>query len=387
MKSREWLTVNRHQLTQALTQPLRNWPKPRSQHLASVLGILLVGSGVAFRYENSPTPTIPQSFQSLAAQMPKAALNRPISLQFLQPSQPDKASVSKTAPAQKAPQPQATKPTTPTPQPKAEPAAAAVETAVKPTAAPAPLSTGLTIDAVLEMRVALAKNADFLSIGASTNGILMDMNGQVLSELQAQTSYPIQTTGQGLTLGNQALPAAIWLEASAGGYILVGDRWYRGRLLLIDQGEGLYAINYVPLRDYLYGVVGSEVSPSWPMAALKAQAIAARSYALTHNIRPASSLYDLDDTPRFQAYGGVAKESNTTQIAVNETAGEFISYQGGIVESLYAASDQIVAEAHGGQGMSQLGALDLAEQGYDYLHILGRYYPGTALGRLEIEPE
>ena len=152
--------------------------------------------------------------------------------------------------------------------------------------------------------------------------------------------------------------------------------------------RGLIAVNYVLLGDYLYSVVGSEMSPSWSIESLKAQAVAARSYALTHNIHPASDAYfDLDNTPRFQAYNGVGHEANTTQAAVQATAGEFISHDGGIVESLYAASQDIVDEAHDGSGMSQLGAKDLAEQGYSYTDILAHYYPGTALGRIETDAE
>ena len=130
------------------------------------------------------------------------------------------------------------------------------------------------------------------------------------------------------------------------------------------------------------------MSPGWAIESLKAQAVAARSYALTHNIRPASEDYfDLDNTQRFQAYKGIGREASTTQAAVQATAGEFISHEGGIVESLYAASQAIVDDAHSGAGMSQLGAKDLAEQGYSYQEILAHYYPGTALGRIETDPE
>ncbi|NJM57326.1 MAG: SpoIID/LytB domain-containing protein, partial [Synechococcales cyanobacterium RU_4_20] len=58
---------------------------------------------------------------------------------------------------------------------------------------------------------------------------------------------------------------------------------------------------------------------------------------------------------------------------------------GGIVESLYAASDEIVMEAFKGGGMSQTGARDLSQQGYNYLQILGYYYPKTSLGRLALD--
>jgi peptidoglycan hydrolase-like amidase len=184
-----------------------------------------------------------------------------------------------------------------------------------------------------------------------------------------------------------SLPSAVWVQPAESGYVAVGDRWYRGRLLLVNQGSGVYAINYVLLRDYLYGVVGTEVSSSWPIEAIRAQAVAARSYALTHNVRPASDLYDLDDTQRYQAYSGLSREASSIYEAVDSTSGEFISYQGGIVESLYAASDDIVQSVHGGLGMSQLGALEFAKQGYSYDQILAYYYPETAIARLDVGPD
>lgn len=155
---------------------------------------------------------------------------------------------------------------------------------------------------------------------------------------------------------------------------------------MADSGK-LWAVNYVNLRQYLYSVVGAEVSPSWPMAALKAQAIAARSYALTYYFKPANKLYHLGSDEYFQVYKGIESEANTIYKAVNETAGSFVSYRGGIVESLYAASDDIVSEAFQGRGMSQLGALSLAEKGYTYEQILKNYYPKTGVGRIEIDPE
>lgn len=245
----------------------------------------------------------------------------------------------------------------------------------------------LSIDMMVEMQVAIAENADSLAIGTSNGGQVLDANGQVLHGLTAEQSYTVQPDGQTIDFGSKAVPSVVWIEPTAGGYVYVRDHWYPGRVLLISQEGGLLAVNYVMMRDYLASVVGGEVSPSWPMDALKAQAVAARSYALTYYFRPATSLYHLGDSQSYQVYGGADKVTDTTYAAVDATAGEFISYKGGIVESLYAASDDIVAAAHGGRGMSQLGALKLSEEGYDYLHILGTYYPGTGLGRIEMEHE
>ncbi len=69
--------------------------------------------------------------------------------------------------------------------------------------------------------------------------------------------------------------------------------------------------------------------------------------------------------------------------AINETSGQILSYQGGVVESLYAATQVIVDKAHKGSGMSQNGAYAYANLGYDYRQILGAYYPGVAIARLE----
>ncbi|MBD2259049.1 SpoIID/LytB domain-containing protein [Pseudanabaena sp. FACHB-2040] len=271
----------------------------------------------------------------------------------------------------------------------ARPAAAATPiaaAAAPPVPAPqAAVNPGSTIDTNLEMRVAIARNASSLSVGVSTAGYLMDLNGQNYCNIPAQTSYVARPTGQGIDFGNCQLGTAVWLESAEGGYIYINDTWFKGRVLLLNDGGNLLAVNYVLMHDYLSSVVGTEMFVNWPIEALKAQAIAARSYALTHHVRPASRHFDLDNTERFQAYKGIAKETNTTQIAVAETSGEFISYNGGIVESLYAASDQIVQEAHGGQGMSQTGAMQLASQGYNYTQILANYYPGTGLSRLVIE--
>ena len=273
----------------------------------------------------------------------------------------------------------------------AEKAAQAEKVTAAAPPAPAPeevVFTGTTIDSVLEMRVAVAKDVSAIGFATSSAGSITDLDGNVLKSLSAETGSLAAIAG-GLTVDGEPIPGgAFWIYPENGGYVAIGDSWYRGRVLVALRDRGLIAVNYVLLGDYLYSVVGSEMSPDWSIESLKAQAVAARSYALTHNIRPASEAYfDLDNTQRFQAYKGIAREASTTIAAVQTTAGEFISHEGGIVESLYAASQDIVDDAHKGSGMSQLGAKDLAEQGYSYAEILAHYYPTTALGRIETDAE
>ncbi|MGB3199866.1 MAG: SpoIID/LytB domain-containing protein [Nodosilinea sp.] len=306
---------------------------------------------------------------------------------LVQAALPPETATNAAAPAATAP------PTTPPATPAGNTATPASSRSV-PTPAPppapsasasSPFDPGKTIDTNLEMRVAIAKNASTLEVATSTDGYLMDLSGQNYCNLPAQSSLVLQPKGSGIAAGSCTLSNTVWLEPGEGGYIYVGDSWYKGRVLLLTDGAGLMAVNFVLMHDYLSSVVGSEMYVNWPLEALKAQAVAARSYALVHHVRHAQRAYDLDNTQRYQAYLGIAKETNTTQAAVAATTGEFISYNGGIVESLYAASDAIVQAAHGGNGMSQTGAMELASKGYDYNQILGNYYPGTSLSRLVVE--
>lgn len=272
--------------------------------------------------------------------------------------------------------PPTSKPQQSSPQP---PSAEVPQQPVRPTALRAP--TPPQKIPALTLRVAIATEAGSLTIGASTPATVLDAQGRRLGQILAGQALIAQPEGTGFRLGEWQNPA--WIQPTGKGAVYVGERWYRGRIQLTREGSKLLAVNHVDLDQYLYSVVGSEMPAYWPLEALKAQAIAARSYALVHMVRPAHTLYDLGATTRWQQYEGIQAEANTTQAAVNQTRGVLLSYQGGVVESMYAASDQIVTDIFGGRGMSQNGAYKLAAQGYDYLHILGAYYPGTGLSHLQ----
>ncbi len=228
----------------------------------------------------------------------------------------------------------------------------------------------------LEIRVALLSAGASPVLSASAGWQLLSRGGQLL-----------QQGGPGSTVVLAAAwsdgPEA-WLQ-SPGGVLLVNGRPYGGKLRLIREPQGLRLVNHVGLETYIAGVVGAEMPSSWSMEALRAQAVAARSYALAHMARPANRHWHLGDTTRWQAYRGLSSSNDRTRQAAGSTAGLILSYQGGIVESLYAANRQISLEAHGhlGASMSQHGAQDLAKQGFRYNQILGHYYQGASLARLK----
>jgi hypothetical protein len=252
--------------------------------------------------------------------------------------------------------------------------------AAAPTAG-APTSLGLaepeagpTVD--LEIRVALLTAGASPALSATGAWQLVSREGQLLQQGGAGSLVNLaELWSQG--------PEA-WLQSS-GASLLVNGRPYGGRLRLIRDTDGLRVVNHLGLETYIAAVVGAEMPSSWSMEALRAQAVAARSYALAHMARPANRHWHLGDTTRWQAYKGLSSSNDRTRQAASSTAGLILSYQGGIVESLYAANRQISLEAHGhlGASMSQHGAQDLAQQGFRYNQILGHYYQGASLARLK----
>ena len=101
---------------------------------------------------------------------------------------------------------------------------------------------------------------------------------------------------------------------------------YRGVLELRPTAFGLNAINVVALDDYVRGVVPVESPASWPLEALKAQAVAARSYAITTS--KGGDGFDQYPDTRSQVYGGLGVETWATNLAVTQTAGQVVTYGG-----------------------------------------------------------
>ena len=114
------------------------------------------------------------------------------------------------------------------------------------------------------------------------------------------------------------------------------QRRYRGRLLVRPAGESLQAINLINVESYLPSVVGSEMPASWPQAALRAQAVAARTYALRQR-RPAAP-FDLKATVASQVYKGVEAETDSTREAVRSTRSQVLVHGSKLINAVFHSS-------------------------------------------------
>ncbi|PWT94224.1 MAG: hypothetical protein C5B53_13640 [Candidatus Melainabacteria bacterium] len=115
------------------------------------------------------------------------------------------------------------------------------------------------------------------------------------------------------------------------GVVGLNGRLFRGALLIQPAnpaGTAFNAINYLSIEDYLLSVVPSEMPSAWPLEALKAQAIAARSYAYANLGKHGSEGYDLKDNTEDQAYSGIKSEYNSTNLAVASTNNLVMKYDG-----------------------------------------------------------
>jgi stage II sporulation protein D len=126
--------------------------------------------------------------------------------------------------------------------------------------------------------------------------------------------------------------------ASPGGFLQVNGRSYRNRLTIHAKGEECAVVNTVDLEKYLAGLINREMAPSWPVEAMKAQAVASRSYALYQAQIHRDREYDVEGTTQDQVYDGAASETAKSNRAAEDTRGEIISFKGNAIKAYFHAN-------------------------------------------------
>jgi stage II sporulation protein D len=123
------------------------------------------------------------------------------------------------------------------------------------------------------------------------------------------------------------------------GFVSLNDRTYRNRLTVIAQGGPACAVvNTLDLEKYVAGVIAREMAPGWPLEALKAQAVASRSYALFQIQANRAREYDLENGTQDQVYEGAAAESARTTLAAQSTRGEALVYGDAALKAYFHAN-------------------------------------------------
>ncbi len=187
-------------------------------------------------------------------------------------------------------------------------------------------------------------------VGSYASRVEAEVARRLLAARQAAEAWIVEEGGGlrqpalNVTQGENSWKVAgrwLALDAVNGGGIRVAGQRFRGRILVFLNDRGsLNLINELSLEDYLRGVVPKEMGPEIfdRIEALKAQAVAARTYTL-HNLGEFSAEgYDICATPRCHVYGGMGSEHPVSDRAVAETAGQVLIYQGKPIDALYTST-------------------------------------------------
>lgn len=192
------------------------------------------------------------------------------------------------------------------------------------------------------VRVGLVTRGSSVSLGSPGRWLLLDSSGSPLTCSEGEVSLApgpgdsVAVPGLGWVPGPLTVRAAPD-DPSASGYVIVGGHPYRGEFTVFARDGSLTVVNVLPLEDYLLGVVPREMPSSFPIEALKAQAVAARTYALYVVASGAYAAlgYDLVPTTACQVYGGVEAESGPATEAVRATEGEVVTYDGQLIGAYF----------------------------------------------------
>jgi len=212
---------------------------------------------------------------------------------------------------------------------------------------------------IQKLKIGLQENNEHLLFQYSAPFSIV-YEGKIIYRGQAQENHLLQiesgslyisTEAEKLRLGNSDLEYQIYSSQENSSFYVYninygqgyfwqgsGNRQYRGNMIIKGEGKEFTLINQVELTPYLISVVPSEIYASWPMEALKAQAIAARSYTLSNLGRHSSDGYDLCSTVHCAAYNGIQSEHQRTTKAVLSTQGESAVFEGKIIEAVFSSN-------------------------------------------------
>ncbi|MGQ9628751.1 MAG: SpoIID/LytB domain-containing protein [bacterium] len=193
------------------------------------------------------------------------------------------------------------------------------------------------------VRVALYKKRSAVIISSASRFRFIDEATSRSVVAKPWSYWRVSAVWGGIKVGDVTLGGRVRIE-SDGGLITVGMRRYRGEIEIIQKDGWLLVINELPFEEYLYGVLPREVPHLWPHEALKAQAVASRTFALFHVEYNSSDApggergyreYDLESSVSAQVYGGYDSERESTNRAVDDTRGLVMTYRGNLIQAYF----------------------------------------------------
>ena len=179
------------------------------------------------------------------------------------------------------------------------------------------------------IRVGLLQGQEMVTISAENDFVIKDIDNNKNYKYDKSKNVTVRQSERKVYIdkkGKETTTLIVAVKNNAP--VVVNNKHYRGALIIQPHRAGLTVINRLPLEDYLRGVVAEEMPYSWPKEALKAQAVAARTFALydKEDKKHAKEGFDVCATTDCQTYGGIASETSATDSAIKATSGQIITY-------------------------------------------------------------
>ncbi len=194
-----------------------------------------------------------------------------------------------------------------------------------------------SLQAEQEIRIAIGKPSTQLTLKGSGLSAL-STDGKNLAK---QDTITLSADASGIVVNGKKSGSST-VNITSPGFIFVDGNQYRNALeikwQLVSGTSQLVLIHAIPLETYVVGIVSSEVPHSWPLEALKAQAIAARTYAIWQKFRRLDKSYHMESSVLDQVYGGAQKEHSLAEQAAQQTKGQVLTYDNKPIQAYFHAT-------------------------------------------------
>jgi stage II sporulation protein D len=207
----------------------------------------------------------------------------------------------------------------------------------------------------IRLQVAIARQVESITLEPQGLVRMIQPGGGSGISLDSKGALTLLPREGGLRLAKHKISTETRLEPSDGATIKVGPNRHRGSLILrLDPGHTISIIEEIEIEDYLEGVLPYEMDPDWPIEALKAQAVVARTFAYVNRGKFKKEGFDLTSDTRSQVYRGITAVNDNVRRAVRETRHEVLGWNGEIMQVFYHACcggrTENATEAWGGDG-------------------------------------
>ena len=186
------------------------------------------------------------------------------------------------------------------------------------------------------VKIGILTNVEKLNIASDKQYVIFNNDKKIIL---SAGNVDVKLIGNKIIVGDKKKEITLPVYIKSQSLVAVNKIFYRGDILLqLSQKRKINVINELDIENYLKGVLPKEAAATWPIEALKAQAVISRSYTIKNLNKHSAQHFNLCSAVCCQVYGGASCESKQTNIAVTQTKGQVLTYKNEIAQTLFHSS-------------------------------------------------